>query len=143
MHKCSELCVHISSGRGERHLQTSLDSRQPQMGRVASDQVHPMKFKLSSLSCQKIGPSLHLLSSHMVPCLHTENSQLFPNHHHAKPRIPYISTLHCKTTREVFSKDLLTSPDLHVPRNRVCILSGASVLPRDGIFAHRVCWSTV
>lgn len=93
------------------HLHTSLDSRQPQMGRVASNQVYPMKFKLSSLSCQKIGPSLYLLSSHMVPCLHTENSQLFPNHPHVKPRI----TLHVYSILQDNKRGLLQGPP-HQPR---------------------------
>lgn len=82
------------------------------MGRVASDQVYPMKFKLSSLSCQKIGSSLHLLSNHMVPYPHTSKRIASSSLTILMLNLgsPYICTLYCKTTREVFSKDLLTRP---------------------------------
>lgn len=39
LHKCLELCVHTSYGSKDRHLHSSLDSRHPHMGRVASGQV--------------------------------------------------------------------------------------------------------
>lgn len=100
------VCTLPMEEEKDRYLHSGLNSRQPQIGRVASDQVYPMKFKLSSLFCQKIGPSLHLLSSHMVPCLHTKNSQLFPNYPHAKPRI----TLHLYSTMQDDKEGLLQGP---------------------------------